>query len=447
MEHICVFEWRYGSEEMRRLFLAESIVKRYIDVEVAVMRGLEEAGIAPRGCAEAMRRCVEGVRPEEVYEREAVTGHDIASLAYIIGERCGECGRFAHLGATSYDIVDTAWALIIRDALRIVKERLWRVVEMLIEYAERYRDVVMVGRTHGQHAVPITLGFKFANYIYELSRSLERLCEAEKRIVRSKVSGAVGTMAAWGGRGLVVESVASKMLGLEPHTISTQVAPRDSFAELVTDLAILASQLDRFALEVRELSRTEIGEIYEAGKRIGSSTMPQKRNPVTAERISGLAKVVRAFTITALENIPLMHERDLTNSSSERILIPHTLLAIDQMLLDMEKLLKTLYIDEEAIDRNLKLSKGTIMAEAVMIKLVEKGMPRHEAHKLLSELALTVGNEDFYAVLIRNEIVRKYLTPEEIAKILDPRSYLGNYKELIDRAVSYAKNVRALCGS
>lgn len=432
---------------MRRLFLAESIVKRYIDVEVAVMRGLEEAGVAPRGCAEAMRRCVEGVRPEEVYEREAVTGHDIASLAYIIGERCGECGRFAHLGATSYDIVDTAWALIIRDALRIVKERLWRVVEMLIEYAERYRDVVMVGRTHGQHAVPITLGFKFANYIYELSRSLERLCEAEKRIVRSKVSGAVGTMAAWGGRGLVVESVASKMLGLEPHTISTQVAPRDSFAELVTDLAILASQLDRFALEVRELSRTEIGEIYEAGKRIGSSTMPQKRNPVTAERISGLAKVVRAFTITALENIPLMHERDLTNSSSERILIPHTLLAIDQMLLDMEKLLKTLYIDEEAIDRNLKLSKGTIMAEAVMIKLVEKGMPRHEAHKLLSELALTVGNEDFYAVLIRNEIVRKYLTPEEIAKILDPRSYLGNYKELIDRAVSYAKNVRALCGS
>jgi len=447
MEHICVFEWRYGSEEMRRLFLAESIVKRYIDVEVAVMRGLEEAGIAPRGCAEAMRRCVEGVRPEEVYEREAVTGHDIASLAYIIGERCGECGRFAHLGATSYDIVDTAWALIIRDALRIVKERLWRVVEMLIEYAERYRDVVMVGRTHGQHAIPITLGFKFANYIYELSRSLERLCEAEKRIVRSKVSGAVGTMAAWGGRGLVVESVASKMLGLEPHTISTQVAPRDSFAELVTDLAILASQLDRFALEVRELSRTEIGEIYEAGKRIGSSTMPQKRNPVTAERISGLAKVVRAFTITALENIPLMHERDLTNSSSERILIPHTLLAIDQMLLDMEKLLKTLYIDEEAIERNLKLSKGTIMAEAVMIKLVEKGMPRHEAHKLLSELALTVGNEDFYAVLIRNEIVRKYLTPEEIAKILDPRSYLGNYKELIDRAVSYAKNVRALCGS
>jgi len=447
MEHICVFEWRYGSEEMRRLFLAESIVKRYIDVEVAVMRGLEEAGIAPRGCAEAMRRCVEGVRPEEVYEREAVTGHDIASLAYIIGERCGECGRFAHLGATSYDIVDTAWALIIRDALRIVKERLWRVVEMLIEYAERYRDVVMVGRTHGQHAVPITLGFKFANYIYEFSRSLERLCEAEKRIVRSKVSGAVGTMAAWGGRGLVVESVASKMLGLEPHTISTQVAPRDSFAELVTDLAILASQLDRFALEVRELSRTEIGEIYEAGKRIGSSTMPQKRNPVTAERISGLAKVVRAFTITALENIPLMHERDLTNSSSERILIPHTLLAIDQMLLDMEKLLKTLYIDEEAIERNLKLSKGTIMAEAVMIKLVEKGMPRHEAHKLLSELALTVGNEDFYAVLIRNEIVRKYLTPEEIAKILDPRSYLGNYKELIDRAVSYAKNVRALCSS
>ena len=447
MERVCVFEWRYGSEEMRKLFLVESVVKRYIDVEIAIMQGLEEAGIAPRGCAEVLKKCAESIKPEEVYEREAVTGHDIASLAYMLGERCGECGRFAHLGATSYDIVDTTWALIFRDALRILRERLWRVIEVLMGYAERYRDVIVVGRTHGQHAVPITLGFKFSNYIYEFSRSLERLCEAEKRVVRSKISGAVGTMAAWGGRGLVVEATASKVLGLEPHAISTQVAPRDGFAELVTDLAILASQLDRFALEVRELSRTEIGEVYEAGKRIGSSTMPQKRNPITAERISGLAKVVRAFTITALENIPLMHERDLTNSSSERVLIPHVLLAVDQMLLDMERLLKTLHVDEEATKRNIQLTKGTIMAEAVMVKLVEKGMPRHEAHKLLSELSAMVGNEDFYTVLMGNENVRRYLTQEDIAKALDPRNYLGNYRELVDRALNYAKSVRASCSS
>jgi adenylosuccinate lyase len=446
MERVCVFEWRYGSEEMRRLFLVEHIVKRYVDVEVAVMQGLEEAGLVPRGCAEVLRKCAEGVKPEEVYEREAVTGHDIASLAYILGERCGECGRFVHLGVTSYDVVDTAWALILRDALTILKRRLWRVIEMLIEYAEKYRDTVMAGRTHGQHAIPITLGFKFANYVYELSRGLERLCEAEKRVVRSKISGAVGTMAAWSGKGLVVEAVASRVLGLEPHAISTQVAPRDGFAELVTDLAILASQLDRFALEIRELSRTEIGEVYEAGKRIGSSTMPQKKNPVTAERISGLAKVVRAFTITALENIPLMHERDLTNSSSERVLIPHVLLAADQMLLDMEKLLRVLHVDEKAMERNLQLTKGTIMAEAVMVKLVEKGVPRHEAHKLLSELSAMVSNgEDFYTILVKNEIVKKFLTSDELAKLLNPGSYLGNYKELIDRAVNYAKSVKASC--
>ena len=358
MSNVCVFEWRYGSEEMRKLFRVESIVKRYIDVELAIMKGLEEAGLAPKGCSEKIRECVYSISPSEIYSREAILGHDIAALTYIAGERCGECGKYFHLGATSYDIVDTAWALIIRDALAIVKKRLWRVIEKLIELSIKYRDTLMAGRTHGQHALPITLGFKFANYVYEFSRSLERLCELEKRVVRSKISGAVGTMAAWGSKGIVVESVASKELGLEPHAISTQVAPRDGFAELVSALAILASQLDRFALEVRELSRTEIGEVYESLKRVGSSTMPQKRNPVTAERISGLAKVVRAYVVTALENIPLMHERDLTNSSSERFLIPHVFLAIDQMLLDMEKLLNILHIDEEAMRRNLEKTRG-----------------------------------------------------------------------------------------
>jgi len=441
----CVFDWRYGSNEMRNLFGLESIVKRYIDVEVAIMKGLEEAGLAPKGCAEKIRVCAETIKPEEIYERETVLGHDIASLAYILGEKCGECGRFVHLGATSYDIVDTAWALIIRDALAIIKTRLWRVVEKLIEFSKKYENVVMAGRTHGQHAVPITLGFKFANYVYEFSRSLERICECEKRVVRSKISGAVGTMAAWMGKGLIVESTASKELGLEPHTISTQVAPRDGFAELVSNLAILASQLDRFALEVRELSRTEIGEVYEAVKRVGSSTMPQKRNPVTAERISGLAKIARSLTIAALENIPLMHERDLTNSSSERVLIPHIFMVLDQMLVDMEKLLNTIHIDEEAMRKNLLLTKGAIMAEALMVKLVEKGMARHEAHKLLSELASRVGEEDFYTILVKDSRVLSYLTTEEIRELMKYENYLGNYRELIHRSISYAQKAKLLC--
>uniref|UniRef100_A0A7C2ZUR8 Adenylosuccinate lyase n=1 Tax=Ignisphaera aggregans TaxID=334771 RepID=A0A7C2ZUR8_9CREN len=443
---VCVLDWRYGSEEMRSLFKVESIVKRYIEVEKALMVGLARAGLAPEMCIEVLDKCSQGIKAEDVYAKEKELGHDIASLAYLLGERCGECGRYVHLGATSYDIVDTSWALAIRSALAIVMRRLRTVLEMLIDLSTRYADSIMVGRTHGQHALPITFGFKVANYVYELSRSYERLCECGKRIVKGKMSGAVGTMAAWGDRGFVVEKHAVEYLGLEPHAISTQVAPRDGFAELLSDLAILASQLDRFALEVRELSRPEIGEVYESAKRIGSSTMPHKRNPVIAERISGLAKILRGLVVSALENIPLMHERDLTNSSSERILIPHAFLIIDQMLIDMEKLLKTIHVDTEAMLRNIEKTRGALMAEAIMVKLVEKGMPRHVAHKKLQELAMDIREgETFLDKLLSDSEISKLLTEEELREALDYRRYLGQYRNLIERAISYARSAMGVC--
>jgi adenylosuccinate lyase len=435
---ICPFDWRYGSEEMRKLFSLEEMVRRYLQVEKAIMVGLEAARLAPDGCSKTLDTCLESVKASDVYSMEALTGHDIASLAFILGERCGECGRYVHLGATSYDIIDTAWALIIRDALAIVKKKLKTIVDRLSELALEYRDIVMIGRTHGQHALPITVGFKFANYVYELSRSFERLCELEKRVVRSKVSGAVGTMAGWLGNGLVVEEAASRYLGLEPHVITTQVAPRDGFAEVVLTIAILASQLDRFALEVRELSRSEIGEMYESEPRVGSSAMPHKRNPVIAERISGLAKLARSFSVAALENIPLMHERDLTNSSSERILVPHAFLVIDQMLEDMTRLLKVLYIDREAIKRNLELTRGAIMAESVVIKLVQKGLSRHEAHRLLMQITRSMRpRASLEEEILKHETLSKYLSPEEVKEAIEPAKYLGNYSELIERALSY----------
>ncbi|MCS7099124.1 MAG: lyase family protein, partial [Sulfolobales archaeon] len=219
---VCPLDWRYGSEEMRKLFRVDSLVRRYVEVEVAIMAGLEKAGLAPSGCAEVLRKCSEDLAAGEVYSGEAVLGHDIAALAYALGERCGECGRYVHLGATSYDVVDTAWALTIRDALDLVKKKLRTVIEGLSKLAVEHRDTLMAGRTHGQHALPITAGFKFANYVYELSRSYERLCELEKRVVKSKISGAVGTMAGWLGRGLVVQGAASEYLKLEPHPITTQ---------------------------------------------------------------------------------------------------------------------------------------------------------------------------------------------------------------------------------
>jgi len=443
--NICPLEWRYGSKEIREIFSLRNIVKTYIKVEAALMAGLVEAGLAPRGCVEVLEKCSEDIEVKEVYELERVLGHDIASLTYLLGERCGSCGGYVHLGATSYDIVDTTWALLLREGLGVVKRKLRGVLEDLADLSIRYREALMPGRTHGQHALPITLGFKLANYVYELSRSYERICSLEARLIRSKISGAVGTMAAWSDKGLEVERKASEVLGLEPHVITTQVAPRDGFAELVSVLAILASQLDRLALEVRELSRTEISEIYEAGERIGSSTMPQKRNPVISERISGLAKIMRGMVMTALENIALMHERDLTNSSSERILIPHSLVTIDQMLEDTQRLLKTIYIDVGKMSENLKLTRGAIMAEAVMIKLVEKGLPRHRAHKKLAELTRSMGNRSLEEVLEMDEEVSKILSREEIKAALDPKRYLGSYRELIDRAIEYMEWVLKKC--
>jgi adenylosuccinate lyase len=443
---ICPLEWRYGSREMREIFSVENLVKKYLLVEKVLIVGLIKAGLVPENCIEIYEKCTSNITAKEIYTKEVKLGHDIAALTYILGEKCGECGRYAHLGATSYDIVDTAWTLVISEALTIVKRKLTQVIQRLIELSREYKDIVMVGRTHGQHAVPITVGFKFANYVYELSRSYERLCELTNRVVRVKMSGAVGTMAGWLGKGLQVEETVSKILNITPHEISTQVAPRDGFAELISSLAILASQLDRFALEIRELSRTEIGEMYESELRVGSSTMPHKRNPIIAERISGLAKVARSLVITALENIPLMHERDLTNSSSERILIPHAFLLVDQILEDMLKLLSVLRIDIEAIERNLNLTRGTIMSEAIMIKLVQKGLARHEAHKLLMEIVRSLKpGESFAEALLRNEVVSRLLSPEEIIKILNPRNYLGNYSELIDRALKYAEKTLSKC--
>jgi adenylosuccinate lyase len=443
---ICPLEWRYGSREMREIFSVENLVKKYLLVEKVLIVGLIKAGLVPENCIEIYEKCTSNITAKEIYTKEMELGHDIAALTYILGEKCGECGRYAHLGATSYDIVDTAWTLVISEALTIVKRKLTQVIQRLIELSKEYKNIVMVSRTHGQHAVPITVGFKFANYVYELSRSYERLCELTNRVVRVKMSGAVGTMAGWLGKGLQVEETVSKILNITPHEISTQVAPRDGFAELISSLAILASQLDRFALEIRELSRTEIGEMYESELRVGSSTMPHKRNPIIAERISGLAKVARSLVITALENIPLMHERDLTNSSSERILIPHAFLLVDQILEDMLKLLSVLRIDIEAIERNLNLTRGTIMSEAIMIKLVQKGLARHEAHKLLMEIVRSLKpGESFAEALLRNEVVSRLLSPEEIIEILNPRNYLGNYSELIDRALKYAEKTLSKC--
>ncbi|UXD21318.1 adenylosuccinate lyase [Ignicoccus pacificus DSM 13166] len=437
---VCVFEWRYGSEEMRRIWSRKRRLELMAEVERALLKALVEVGMIPKVNYDEVREAVKELDPSEVDELEKELGHDIMAFTEALRRRMGEAGKYLHLGATSYDIVDTVWALQFREALKLIYSYLEDILIQLSCMARKYKDLVMLGRTHGQWAVPITLGFKFANYVYEIARSYERLKETEERVVRLKMAGAVGTMAAWGDKGLEIERIVSEELGLKPHEISTQIAPRDGFAELMSNLAILSSVLDRFALEVRELSRPEIGELVEgvAKGQVGSSTMPHKANPITAEKISGLAKVARSFVIGEMENIPLWHERDLTNSSSERIIIPHQFLTLDEQLRSFKKLLKKLLVNEERIKENLEKVKCLNLAERIMVYLtLQKGLARNDAHKLVMKAVREYGDLE---KALEGEL-GKYLSEEELAVLCSQKTYLGQADKLIERAIAYAEGV------
>ncbi|RLF10419.1 MAG: adenylosuccinate lyase [Thermoprotei archaeon] len=436
---------RYGSEEMRRIFTEEARLQRMLDVEAALAKANAELGLIPKEAAQviAERANVKFVKLERVKEIEASIRHDVMAIVEALSEACGEHGGYVHLGATSYDIVDTATALQLKDALAIIERRLRELCELLCELAVKYKDTVMVGRTHGQHALPITLGFKFAVWSSEVARHLKRLREVEERVLVGKMSGAVGTMASFRGKGLEVQERVMRVLGLKPATITTQVIQRDRHAELICLLAIIASSLDKFATEIRNLQRPEILEVaegFEAGQ-VGSSTMPHKQNPIDCENISSLAKLMRSLVVPALENIPLWHERDLTNSANERFLIPEACIIIDEMLRRMTRVLRGLRVYPDNMKRNLELTKGRIMSEAVMIKLTERGMSRQEAHRILRELSLKSISEDLHlAELLKRDLrVTKYLTVEEITEAMKPENYLGEVDKLIDKAVREAR--------
>jgi adenylosuccinate lyase len=443
---LCPLEFRYGSNDMRAIFSRENIIKKMVEVELRLYKALEECGIVPKGYYEAFSKCVGSitVRPEEVDKREGVLGHDVVALLSILTDYCGDASRFLHYGATSNDVIDTVWGLLVRDALGLIKKKLVSSIRLLMRLTREYKDLIMVGRTHGQHALPITLGFKLANYVYELTRSLERLVDVESRVVRGKMAGAVGTMAGWRGKGLCVESVVMRELNLRPHEITTQVVPRDGFAELVSVIAILASQIERFGVEVRELMRPEILELAEGvGGRVGSSTMPHKANPVECEKISGLTRVLRGLVVPAIEDIVLWHERDLSNSSAERLLIPHTFMLIDEILDTFNEVLSNLKVYPENMIKNLKLSKGAIMSESLMLKLTDKGLSRYEAHRVVRELVTKVlrsGSELIDVVLNEPEVL-KYLSVDEVREALNYSKYLGNHNELIERTLKYAEEV------
>jgi adenylosuccinate lyase len=379
---------------MKRIWSDESRLARWLEVELAALEAWAEVGAVPREAAVAIRDRAVPPAPERVAEIEDVTQHDIAAFVDAVAAELGEEGRWLHYGLTSSDVLDTALALQVREACLLVLEGLERAFAAVVRRAEEHRDTVTVGRTHGVHAEPITFGAKLAGWAFELDRDVDRVERAMAGMSVGKLAGAVGTYA---GGDPEMERIACAHLGLMPESASTQVVPRDRHAELLSALAVCAVSLERFATEIRHLARTEVGEVQEPfGKgQKGSSAMPHKRNPVVAERICGLARVVRAAASVGLENVPLWHERDISHSSAERVLIPDAFLALDYMLDRFAWLVDGLVVDEARMRANLDASHGLVFSQRVLLALVSSGLGRDEAYRLVQGHALRSWDEGF----------------------------------------------------
>ncbi|MCW4046194.1 MAG: adenylosuccinate lyase [Candidatus Bathyarchaeota archaeon] len=434
---------RYGTAEMRRVFEEETRVQKLLDVEAALAWAHAQVGDIPRKDAEKIvaMASLKHVKLERIKAIEKEIKHDLASLVRALSEVCGSSGAYVHLGATSYDIVDTANALQLKDAIDIIEKKLAALKGTLQKQAARHKGTVMMGRTHGQHALPITLGFKFAVWGREISRHIQRLDECKKRVVAGKMSGAVGTQASLGEHAEQIQALVMKRLGIHAAEISTQIVQRDRYAELVCVLAMIASSLENFATEIRELQRPEIGELFEsfeAEKQVGSSTMPHKQNPETCERVCGLARIARSLVAPALEDMVTWHERDLTQSSAERFILPESCILVDYLLALMNDIVANLRVDERRMLQNIELTQGRAMSEAVMMALTRKGVNRQEAHELLRKLTIqsTVEKQPFKQALMQDKFVSGKLSEKEIDEALNPKNYLGT---AVKQAEAFAK--------
>ena len=378
---------------MTRIWSDEGKLARWLDVELAALEGWAEVGVVPPESVAEITAKAETPSPERVAEIEDLTHHDVAAFVDAVSEELGAEGRWFHYGLTSSDVVDTALALQIRDAGALILAGLERAFAAVVARAEEHRETLQIGRTHGIHAEPTTFGLKLAGWAFELDRDRTRLERALEGIRVGKLSGAVGTYSATDPE---VERVACERLGLEPAPVSTQILQRDRHAELLSTLALVAASLEKFALEIRHLARTEVAEVQEPfgeGQK-GSSSMPHKRNPVVAERISGLARVVRAAATVGLENVALWHERDISHSSAERVVVPDAFLALDYMLDRFAWLAEGLIVRPERMRRNLDASQGLFFSQRLLLALVESGLTRDEAYRLVQRHALRAWDEE-----------------------------------------------------
>ncbi len=423
---------RYSRPQMKRVWSDENKFAKWLEVEIAVCDAWAELGVVPREAVSKIKlaRC-NFKRMEEILKE---THHDMTAFLGSVAESLGEESRFVHLGLTSSDVIDTALSLQLVEAAELITQDIKELVSVLAEKAMGHKYTVMIGRTHGVHAEPTTFGLKLALWIEEMRRNLQRLSEAKRAIAVGKISGAVGTYATLPPE---VEQKACAKLKLAPAPVSSQILQRDRHAQLVTTLAIIAGSLEKFATEVRGLQRTEILEVEEpfAGGQTGSSAMPHKRNPELCERICGLARLMRGYALTSMENIALWHERDISHSSTERIIFPDSCLVLDYCLALFTSVMKGLQIYPQKMKKNVELTKGLVFSQRIMLALIDKGLSRQKAYELVQRNAMKAwrGNKNFLSRLKADAEVIDALPLEELEPLFDYQYYLRYVDDIFKR--------------
>jgi len=410
---------RYARQKMAAVWEPENRFRKWMQIEIWACEAMARMGIVPPGAVEEIKKKA-GFDLARIEAVEKVVKHDVIAFLTTMGERIGPAARYLHWGLTSSDILDTGWAMQLVEAAEILEADLADFLRVLKRRAFEYRKTPIIGRTHGMHAEPTTFGLKLALWYAEMERNLERLRRAKDRIAYGKISGAVGTYAHLSPS---VEAYVCRRCGLKPAPISSQIIQRDRHAEFFTTLALIATSIEKIAVEIRHLQRTEVSEAEESfgpGQK-GSSAMPHKRNPISSENLCGLARVVRANAFASLENVPLWHERDISHSSVERIIGPDSTILLDYMLDRVTRLVDQLVVYPDAMKANLEKTGGMIFSEGVLLKLIQKGLSREEAYRLVQRAAFRTmrGKRDFQGVLLRDRSIRKYLQPQELRQCFD----------------------------
>ncbi len=448
MDHkfIHPIETRYRTE-IADLFTEEKKLENWLKVEGILAEAHAELGNIPKETAKEIRKkaSLNYVNLERVKEIDNEIHHDLMAMVKALAEQCEDgAGKFVHLGATSYDTEDTATSLQLREALNYIKSSLLKLLKILIKITEDKKDLVCIGRTHGQHAIPTTYGMRFGVWAYEINRHLDRASEVLERISYGKMSGAVGTMASFGEKGIEIQNLVMEKLDLKPVLIANQVVQRDRHAEVIFLTSLIGQTLAKIARENRILQRNEIAEMFEPFKKkqVGSSTMPHKRNPHKSERICSIARIIKSNVIPALDNIVLEDERDITNSASERIIIGENFILLDYIIRELVKNLEGIEFDPVKIEENLNLTKGACLTEKIMVQLVNKGIGRQEGHEILRQAAILARKEDRYMkdILYENEKITNLFSKEELSDLFDAHKYIGKAIEQVENLIKFLKN-------